>query len=138
MDCPSGKPIHRTCTRSRRGCDRRRQPTVAVRSRGTDPCPAVEFTSDSTRSVGQDSFSFLPITKRNSGIPIMRKFAHKQEANWRKPGNFCLFEPVSPKFFAKTGSPIIKMLGTRLRRGQQFYSDVINALRARTKNLISC
>jgi hypothetical protein len=29
-------------------------------------------------------------------------------------------------------------LGRRLRRGQQFYSDVINALRARTKNLISC
>jgi hypothetical protein len=29
-------------------------------------------------------------------------------------------------------------LGRRLRRGQQFYSDVINALRAKTKNLISC
>jgi nitrate reductase assembly molybdenum cofactor insertion protein NarJ len=27
-------------------------------------------------------------------------------------------------------------LGRRLRRGQQFYSDVINALRARTKNHI--
>ena len=29
-------------------------------------------------------------------------------------------------------------LGRRLRRGQQFNSDVINALRARTKNPISC
>jgi hypothetical protein len=69
---------------------------------------------------------------------VFREIYHEKQINNRcNEQPLCLTIRFHPDFaIAKRGED--GALGRRLRRGQQFYSDVINALRARTKNLISC
>jgi hypothetical protein len=69
---------------------------------------------------------------------VFREINHEKQNNNRCNGTKLCLTIAFHLDLANAKQGEQRALGRRLRRGQQFYSDVINALRAKTKNFISC
>lgn len=111
MACPYGEPDHRSCARIHRGVSLNWMGVASKRHERESSDVIATARAVPTRTLWEDSLSFRPTTKRNSGIPIMRKFAHYRKATSRKADKICRLDSKRSAFCLQTGSPIICLLG---------------------------